>query len=120
MNSSLTANTRSLLRSCVLSTLGCIATPAPGIHILNAHRIEKEIEPDTFRRLLTQLSGQVRFVRIEEAVKMIVNREHPDKPVVAFTFDDGFTYARKSFAANANDFVIIAIIAKTMHAPQSL
>jgi hypothetical protein len=37
-----------------------------------------------------------------------------------FTFDDGFTYARKSFAANANDFVIIAIIAKTMHAPQSL
>ena len=104
MNSSLSANIRSLLRSCVLSTLGCIATPAPGIHILNGHRIEKEIEPDTFRRLLTQLSGQARFVRIEEAVKMIVNREHPDKPVVAFTFDDGFMECYTLFAPLLQEF----------------
>ncbi len=89
---------RSYARSVVLNMLGTFSRPAPGIHILNAHRTYKEKEPDTFDRLLDQLSEHVTFVRIEEAVGMIVRHETPDRPLVAFTFDDGFDDCYEYFA----------------------
>lgn len=36
------------------------------------------------------LSSMVRFIRIEDAVRMIKNHEQPSEPLCAFTFDDGF------------------------------
>ena len=89
---------RSYARSVVLNMLGTFSRPAPGIHILNAHRTYKEKEPDTFDRLLDQLSEHVTLVRIEEAVGMIVRHETPDRPLVAFTFDDGFDDCYEYFA----------------------
>ena len=89
---------RSYARSVVLNMLGTFSRPAPGIHILNAHRTYKEKEPDTFDRLLDQLSEHVTFVHIEEAVSMIVRHETPDRPLVAFTFDDGFDDCYEYFA----------------------
>ena len=47
---------RAFLRSWVLDCLGSFSKPAPGIHILNGHRIQEEPEPDTFRHLLNELS----------------------------------------------------------------
>jgi peptidoglycan/xylan/chitin deacetylase (PgdA/CDA1 family) len=96
--------TRTILRHGVLDVLGTFSKPAPGIHILNGHRIENEAEPETFRQLLKNLSKYVTFIRIEDAVKMIVNRQVVDKPLVAFTFDDGFMDCYNIFAPVLEEF----------------
>ena len=89
---------RTILRHQVLNLLGLCARPANGIHILNGHRTQGEPEPETFDRLLDRLAENVKFIRIEEAVQMIMKHEHPDRPLVAFTFDDGFTECYDYFA----------------------
>lgn len=96
-------------RHIVLSTLGSVARPAPGIHILNGHRTRGEAEPETFRRLLTRLQGHVRFIRVEEAVARIEAGDRPAEPLVAFTFDDGFTECRDVFAPVLEEFGVNAL-----------
>lgn len=95
---------RALLRKYALDILGLAAKPAPGIHILNGHRIEEEPEPETFRILLEKLSAQVSFIKIEDAVYKIEHKEQPDKPLVAFTFDDGFMECYNIFAPILESF----------------
>ena len=53
---------RSELRNQVLNLLGSFKKPRPGIHILNGHRIQKETEPETFRKLLYALSKDDGFM----------------------------------------------------------
>lgn len=89
---------RSFARNRVLDILGTFSKPANGIHILNGHRIQDEQEPETFQELLKILSQHVEFIRIEEAVQMITQHQQPDKPLVAFTFDDGFMECYDFFA----------------------
>lgn len=100
---------RSALRAQVLNILGTFKTPQPGIHILNGHRIQSEAEPDTFRNLLKALSEKVEFVRFEKAVSMISNHETPSKPLVAFSFDDGFMEGYDIFAPVLEGFGINAM-----------
>ena len=100
---------RTFLRRGVLDVLGSFSTPAPGVHILNGHRTENESEPETFCQLLNALSSNVSFIRIEDAVKMIINQEHPDKPLVAFTFDDGFMDGYNVFAPVLEEFGVNAM-----------
>lgn len=100
---------RSALRSQVLNILGAISTPHPGIHILNGHRIQAEAEPQAFHDLLTQLSKQVKFIRFEEAVRMINNHETPSMPLVAFSFDDGFMEGYEVFAPVLEEFGVNAM-----------
>lgn len=95
---------RSAARSCILNVLGAKAHPAPGIHILNGHRINGETEPDTFHNLLFDLSKTVEFIRFEDAVRMIKLQENPDKPLVAFSFDDGFIECYDIFAPVLESF----------------
>ena len=97
-NSTLYQRLRGVVREEILNILGAWATPTPGIHILNGHRIATEKEPDTFRNLLENLSHNVSFIRIEEAVECIMRKECPDTPLVAFTFDDGFMECYDIFA----------------------
>lgn len=90
---------RSMARTAILNILGSFSRPAPGIHILNGHRkLNKDESPDVFRQLLKQLSRKVEFIRIEEAVRLISRNENPKKPLVAFTFDDGFSECYTDFA----------------------
>ena len=89
---------RQTLRSAYLSMMGTFAKPTVGIHIISGHRIEDELEPDTFRKLLSNLSKYVKFIRIEEAVTMIVNKVEPKEPLVAFAYDDGFMECYDVFA----------------------
>lgn len=91
-------STRSILRNTFLSIAGQYSKPAPGIHILNGHRTIEECEPETFRDMIRELSKQVKFVNIDEAVQMIINHERPTESVVAFTFDDGFEECYTIFA----------------------
>ena len=100
---------RSKLRNQVLNLLGSIKKPLPGIHILNGHRIQKETEPETFRRLLYALAKEVEFIRFEKAVSMIINHEKPSKPLVAFSFDDGFIECYDIFAPILEEFGTNAI-----------
>jgi peptidoglycan/xylan/chitin deacetylase (PgdA/CDA1 family) len=100
---------RSLLRHITLDILGTFATPAPGIHILNGHRIENEKEPETFKNMLIEMSRYVSFINIEDAVRMIVNREKVSKPLVAFTFDDGFMDCYNIFAPVLEEFGVNAM-----------
>ena len=55
---------RAFLRSWVLDCLGSFSKPAPGIHILNGHRIQEEPEPDTFRHLLNELSQYAELLHL--------------------------------------------------------
>lgn len=82
---------RSLFRSILLDALGALATPANGIHILNGHRIALENpRKETFEQQLKKLSRWVAFADFDEAVRLIRSHAQVEKPVVAFSFDDGF------------------------------
>lgn len=104
MNNSKLFVLRTWLRARVLDVLGTFSTPQPGIHILNGHRIEKSGDADAFRKMLTELSKTVTFIRIEDAVRMIIERQCPSKPLVAFTFDDGFMDNYDVFAPILEEF----------------
>lgn len=90
---------RQAARYIFLSVAGSFARPSNGVHILNGH-MAHPVRPDAlqFDRMLSALERQVRFVRIEEAVALIVSRAEPDEPLVAFTFDDGFAECRDVIA----------------------
>jgi peptidoglycan/xylan/chitin deacetylase (PgdA/CDA1 family) len=100
---------RSKARGIVLDILGSCAEPVPGIHILNGHRTCGEDEPDTFRQLLENLSQKVEFIKVEDAVQMILRKEQPQKPLVAFTFDDGFMDCYNIFAPVLEEFGVNAM-----------
>lgn len=104
MNNSKLFVLRTWLRARVLDVLGGFSAPQPGIHILNGHRIEKSGDADAFRKMLKELSKTVTFIRIEDAVRMIIERQCPSKPLVAFTFDDGFMDNYDVFAPILEEF----------------
>lgn len=98
---------RKELRDMFLSCIGSISHPAPGIHILNGHRTESENEsPDVFRHVLKHLSECAQLTKIENAVRLINNRTIINEPIVAFTFDDGFTECYTHFAPALEEFGI--------------
>ena len=100
---------RTWLRSRVLDVLGAFATPQAGVHILNGHRITRSSDADSFRKMLKELSRSVTFIRIEDAVRMVENKECPNKPLVAFTFDDGFMDDYDVFAPILEEFGVNAL-----------
>lgn len=100
---------RSFVRSKILDILGLFSSPAVGIHILNGHRILNEYEsPETFRILLQALSKKVEFIRFEKAVSMIMETAKVDKPIIAFSFDDGFSECYTHFAPVLEEFGVNA------------
>lgn len=100
---------RQTARHLYLDVAGSISKPAPGIHIMNGHRVQDEPQPDTFRHLLHTLAHEVDFVKVEKAVEMIATGVRPDKPVLAFTFDDGFMECYDCFAPVLEEFGINAL-----------
>lgn len=99
-----------MARSLVLDILGLFAKPAAGIHIITAHRLVNSNDSmECFYSMLSELSKYVDFVRIEDAVQMIQNKEEPSRPKVAFTFDDGFSECYTHFAPVLEKFGINAI-----------
>jgi peptidoglycan/xylan/chitin deacetylase (PgdA/CDA1 family) len=100
---------RQFARNRVLDLLGAFSHPANGIHILNGHRTIDEKEPDTFRLMLKSLSRYVTFVKIEDAVQMIMNQERPCSPLVAFTFDDGFIECYDHFSCVLEEYGVNAL-----------
>lgn len=87
---------RAFIRHEILNVLGFFSKPAPGVHILNGHKLTLSAYPDTFdvarfERLLNDLLlNGVKFINFDDAVNMIKNKEKPKDCYVAFTWDDGF------------------------------
>jgi peptidoglycan/xylan/chitin deacetylase (PgdA/CDA1 family) len=84
---------RILFRNYFLSLLGSIKRPSNSIHILNGHYISKENFSNDYREFENLLQNLVRyftFVKFEDACELISNKTTVDKPILAFTFDDGF------------------------------
>lgn len=109
MDNNIYMSSRTFVRARVLDVLGFFAKPHKGIHILNGHRIQNEIEPETFYKQLKELSKYVKFVKIETAIEMIINKIDPKEPIVAFTFDDGFMDCYDIFAPTLEKFGINAM-----------
>jgi hypothetical protein len=85
--------------------LGIFSKPANGIHILNGHRIAlHNPQSGIFHRQLQCLKKQVRFIRFEEAVELIVRKTKVNEPLVAFSFDDGFEECYTQIAPVLEDF----------------
>ncbi len=95
---------RQFARNRVLDFLGAFSRPANGIHILNGHRTLYENEPETFRLMLKALSQIATFIKVEDAVHMIMNHEQPTNPLISFTFDDGFMECYDIFAPVLEEF----------------
>lgn len=85
---------RTFLRSIVLSILGTFRKPSNFVHILNGHMVDWNHDNDSdgvrFAKQLAELHKFCDFVNIEDAVRMIVNKESVSRPTIAFTFDDGW------------------------------
>lgn len=102
-------------RYVILSTVGQFRKPSPGIHILNGHMITRNAGSGTlkdrerFRNLLTQLKKTCEFVNFEVAVDMIINQVKVSKPVVAFSFDDGFADCYTHIAPVLEEFGVNAM-----------
>ena len=110
MKQSVLLKTRGILRNGILDLLGSWTKPAPGIHILNGHRCAGELEPNTFQKLLFELSKQATFIKAEEAISMILQKKQPQEPLIAFTFDDGFMDVYDHLAPVLEEFHVNSII----------
>lgn len=103
---------RDLLRKHWLDCLGLFSRPAKGVHILNGHMLSRHsagtLSVLSFYHQLKQLQKWVRFIPIEEAVRLIRDQYEPDSPLVAFTFDDGFEECYSALAPVLEEFGVNA------------
>lgn len=89
----------------------------PRVHFISLHSVAPADE-NGFRTLLTQLARTHRFVRYSEAVER-VRRGGTDRPLLAFSLDDGFRNCLSSlrileeFGARACVFVCSAFVNET-------
>lgn len=85
---------RKYIRDIYLDVVGRISAPQPGIHILNGHMVDWNHDVDSdgarFSKLLESLHKACDFVNFEDAVRMVENHTKVSRPMVAFTFDDGW------------------------------
>lgn len=85
---------RKAVRNFILYVLGSYCQPSSYVHILNGHMIDwhhdNDEDGERFARQLQELHKYCDFVNIEDAVRMIVNKEKVARPTIAFTFDDGW------------------------------
>ena len=90
---------RAQLRKVALDILGFFSKPAPGVHILNGHRlIDTTSNDNLLGNVLKHLSNNTRLINPDDAVRIIESRTYVDEPMVAFTFDDGFSECYSHFA----------------------
>ena len=103
---------RSILRNTILSLAGSFKKPANNITILNGHHVSRYDtinDKSIFREQLKSLSKHVDFINVEEAIHLISKEEKVKRPLIAFTFDDGFDDCYTNIAPVLNDFNVNAL-----------
>ena len=104
---------RGLARHLCLDLLGYFSKPSPFIHILNGHMVDWHHDNDSdgkrFLSLLEELHRYCDFVNFEDAVDMIINHKEVTKPVLAFSFDDGWRDCYTQIAPQLEKFGVNAM-----------
>lgn len=98
---------RNIFRDSALDILGLFAIPAKGVHILNGHMIHRtDPKIDIFRYQLKELKKLSTFIKIEDAIDLILQRKNVNDTLLAFTFDDGFEECATMIAPALEQFGI--------------
>ncbi len=104
---------RAFLRKIVLDLLGAIRVPSNSVYILNGHMVDwhhdNDADGERFFKLLKELQAYCKFVKFEEAVRLIINHEKVSQPTVAFTFDDGWRDCYTQIAPQLEKFGVNAM-----------
>jgi peptidoglycan/xylan/chitin deacetylase (PgdA/CDA1 family) len=83
---------KTLARKYVLDTIGFISKPSTSVHILAGHRlINQSGGIDVFKNNLSYLSKAFTLCSLEDALMAIDTKKPLNKPLLAFTFDDGLS-----------------------------
>ena len=87
---------RPVIRNLILNSLGTFFRPSNSIHILNGHyaSINNDFNKEKFRSFLNKINTFCDFIDFDKAIDLIVNEQKVDKPLLAFSFDDGFFGSR--------------------------
>ena len=81
---------KSVIRSGILNLLGRWAIPSPRVHIIAGHRLASGISGKLVaKKNIDMLAKWCDFCNFDEAVRLILNDTHVERPQVAFCFDDG-------------------------------
>lgn len=101
---------RAELRAALLSGVGRLRKPSNSIHVLNGHVLGMGGNPSRarFRTLLRQLGEVATLVRIEDACALIRARTPVTRPMIAFTFDDGYQECHTDLAPVLEEFGVNA------------
>ena len=91
---SIYSKVRAIIRGSVLNVLGTFCKPAPYVHILNGHMVDRKHDNNRdgvrFAKHLAELHRYCDFVNFEDALKMILSGKKVERCTVAFSFDDGY------------------------------
>jgi Predicted xylanase/chitin deacetylase len=96
---------RYYLRDIYLRIAGSFSNPTSGIYILNSHFVSP-VEPcyEKYCEFLGFLRRNCDFIRIEDAVNIIKNKEISKDCLLSFTFDDGFEECHSIIAPALEEF----------------
>jgi peptidoglycan/xylan/chitin deacetylase (PgdA/CDA1 family) len=83
---------RSFIRSIILFFLSFNKKPSKSIHIVNGHFLSKSnnVNIKKFDKFVLNLLKLYRIISIDEAIKLIEDKEEIHFPTLSLTFDDGF------------------------------
>jgi peptidoglycan/xylan/chitin deacetylase (PgdA/CDA1 family) len=84
---------RHIARNLILNILSLNAKPASGIHILNGHYVENDINKysvQKFENFIKWIGDNYQYISLPEAVDLIENGQPVTNPYVTLTLDDGF------------------------------
>lgn len=101
---------RHFLRFVYLSFLGNFKRPSNSVHILNGHFIDLNLNPSKtkFDNFLKKLNKKYFFIDFDKACELIKNKEKVDKPLLAFSFDDGFKECSDIIAPSLDEYNVKA------------
>lgn len=83
---------RDLFRACILDLLGNFTSPSKRTHFLNGHFISSENMPINEQKVVFSLFIQElkQYAEIVNPITALENLYQKEKPLVCFTFDDGY------------------------------
>lgn len=99
------------IKNTFLNFSGSFLKPTNGIHIVNAHYMNPNIENDSGEHFIKQLENikkHGQLIRIEEACDLIKKGKKVSNSLVAFTFDDGFKECYEVAAQILNSYGVNA------------
>src|SRR5688572_10014020 len=102
---------RATIRDIILTSLGMLAKPQNGVHIINAHFLNSVTRAGNEDFLIEQLNyikKHGELISLQDAIDVILKKENVSAPLVAYTFDVGFQECYSSIAPIFDSFGVSA------------